>query len=65
MMKQQQLREGRLAEQTEKFSQGAKCLYLAIVNRAVLDVLEKGRNSRAAERWLRSRDFDRLEALFD
>lgn len=52
------------AEQTAKFAQGVTRLYLAIVNRAVLDVLEKGKNSRAAERWLLSRDFDRLEELF-
>jgi hypothetical protein len=40
-------------------------LYLAIVNRAVLDVLENGENSAAAERWLLGRDFDRLQELFD
>ena len=52
------------AERTAKFAQGVTRLYLAIVNRAVLDVLENGKNSRAAERWLLSRDFDRLEELF-
>ena len=45
--------------------QGVGRLYLAIVNRAILDVLENGENSRAAERWLLSRDFDRLQELFD
>ena len=55
---------GRFAEQGAKFPQGVRRLYLAIVNRAILDVLENGKNSRAAERWLLSRDFDRLEALF-
>lgn len=57
-------KDGSIAEQTAKFPQGVTRLYLAIVNRAILDVLEKGENSRAAERWLLSRDFDRLEALF-
>ena len=53
------------ADQTEKFHpQGLQRLYLAIVNRAILDVLEKGENSAAAERWLLSRDFDRLQELF-
>ena len=49
------------ADQTEKFHpQGVQRLYLAIVNRAILDVLENGENSAAAERWLLSSDFDRL-----
>jgi hypothetical protein len=56
--------DGSIAEQTAKFPQGVTRLYLAIVNRAILDVLENGKNSRAAERWLLSRDFDRLAELF-
>ena len=40
-------------------------LYLAIVNRAILDVLENGKESREAERWLLSRDFESLQAPFD
>ena len=49
------------ADQTEKsHPQGVQRLYLAIVNRAILDVLENGENSAAAERWLLSSDFDRL-----
>lgn len=39
-------------------------LYLAIVSRAILDVLERDENSAAAEEWLLSRDFDRLQELF-
>jgi len=35
-------------------------LYLAIVNRAILDVLENGQESREAKRWLLSRGFDSL-----
>ena len=57
-------KDGPIAEQTAKFPQGVTRLYLAIVNRAILDVLENGKDSRAAERWLLSRDFDRLEELF-
>ena len=57
-------KDGSIAQQTAKFPQGVKRLYLAIVNRAILDVLENGKNSRAAERWLLSRDFDRLAELF-
>ena len=40
-------------------------LYLAIVNRAILDVLENGQKSREAKRWLLSRDFDSLQAAVD
>ena len=39
-------------------------LYVAIVNQAILDVLERAENSPAAEKWLLSRDFDRLQELF-
>jgi hypothetical protein len=35
-------------------------LSIAIINRAVLDLLENGRHSSAAERWLLSREFDRI-----
>jgi hypothetical protein len=37
-------------------------LYIAIVNRAILDVLENGQESREAKRWLLSRGFDSLQA---
>jgi hypothetical protein len=57
-------KDGSIGESTAKFQQGRARLYLAIVNRAILDVLENGKNSQAAERWLLSRDFDRLEELF-
>jgi len=54
-----------LAHQTEKFHpQAVGRLYLAIVNRAILDVLENGKNSPAAERWLLSKDFEKLQKLF-
>jgi hypothetical protein len=54
-----------LAPHTEEFHlQGVQRLYLAIVNRAILDVLENDKNSAAAELWLLSRDFDQLQGLF-
>lgn len=56
---------GAIGDRTGKFPPGVGRLYLAIVNRAILDVLENGKNSAAAERWLLSRDFDRLQELFD
>ena len=58
-------RGGRISDPTERFRpQGVRRLYLAIVNRAILDLLENGKNSPAAKRWLLSRDFDRLQELF-
>ena len=56
-------RTGPIGDQTEKFHlRAVRRLYLAIVNRAVLDVLENGQESREAERWLLSRNFDSLQA---
>ena len=57
---------GRIGNQTEKPHRHAiRRLCLAIVNRAILDVLENGKESREAERWLLSRDFESLRAAFD
>jgi hypothetical protein len=59
-------RTGSIGDQTEKFHlHAARRLYLAIVNRAILDVLENGHESREAKRWLLSRDFDSLQAAVD
>ena len=59
-------RTGPIGDQTEKFYPHAvRRLYLAIVNRAILDVLENGQVSREAKRWLLSRDFDSLQAAVD
>ena len=59
-------RTGPIGDQTEKFhAHGVRRLCLAIVNRAILDVLENGKESREAERWLLSRDFQSLQAGFD
>ena len=50
-------RTGPVGAQTEKFHLHAvRRLYLAVVNRAILDVLENGQESREAKRWLLSRD---------
>ena len=55
-----------IGHQTEKFHPHAvRRLYLAIVNRAILDVLENGQESREAKRWLLSRGFDSLQAAVD
>jgi len=45
-------------------SQAAERLYLAVVNQAIFDVLENGKDAKEAEQWLLSTDFDRLEELF-
>src|SRR5216683_1195162 len=59
-------RTGPIGAQTEKFHLHAvRRLYLAVVNRAILDVLENGQESREAKRWLLSRDFDSLQAAVD
>jgi len=42
----------------------AELLFVAVVNQAVLDVLEHGDESEDAERWLLSKDFDALQSLF-
>jgi len=59
-------RTGPIGGQTKKSHRHAiRRLCLAIVNRAILDVLENGKESREAERWLQSRDFESLQAAFD
>jgi hypothetical protein len=59
-------RTGPIRDQTEKFHPHAvRRLYLAIVNRAILDVLENGLESREAKQWLLSRGFDSLHAAVD
>jgi len=39
-------------------------LFLAVVNQAISDVLENGKEAKEAERWLLSKDFDTLHRLF-
>lgn len=42
---------------------GIQRLSIAIINHAVLDLLENGKHSLAAERWLLSREFDQIHNL--
>ena len=42
----------------------AERLFVAVVNQAILDVLEHGEEAKDAERWLLSKDFDALQGLF-
>ena len=44
--------------------QAAQRLFLAVVNQAISDVLENGKEAKEAERWLLSKDFDTLHKLF-
>jgi len=42
----------------------AERLFVAVVNQAILDLLEDGEDAEDAERWLLSKDFDVLQNLF-
>jgi len=42
----------------------AERLFLAVVNQAILDVLEHGEDAKDAESWLLSKDFDALQSPF-
>lgn len=44
--------------------QATERLFLAVVNQAISDVLENGKEAKQAERWLLSEDFDALDRLF-
>jgi hypothetical protein len=58
-------RSDNIGDPAERFRPRAlRRLYLAIVNRAFLDLLENGKNSPAAKQWLLSRDFEGLQELF-
>ena len=50
-------------QSSEFQSKAAERLLVAIVNQAILDVLEHGEEAEDAERWLLSRDFDALQSL--
>jgi hypothetical protein len=54
-----------MQRQSEKFhSQATERLFVAIVNRAILDLLDNGEEAEEAEQWLLSKDFDTLENVF-
>jgi len=44
--------------------QATERLFLAVVNQAISDLLENGKEAKEAERWLLSKDFDTLHRLF-
>ena len=44
-------------------ARAAERLFVAVVNQAILDVLEHGEEAEDAKRWLLSRDFDALQNL--
>ena len=48
----------------EFYPQTAERLFMAVVNRAILDVLDNGEEAEEAKQWLLSKDFDTLEKLF-
>jgi len=45
-------------------ARAAARLFVAVVNQAILDVLEHGEEAEDAERWLLSKDFDALQSVF-
>jgi len=49
---------------TEEFHpEAARRLFLAVVNQAIFDVLEKNEEAKAAEQWLLSEEFDNYAEL--
>jgi len=54
-----------MQEQSSEFqARAAERLFVAVMNQAILDVLERGKEAEEAERWLLSKDFDALQNLF-
>ena len=51
-------------QSSEFQARAAERLFLAVVNQAILDVLEHGDEAEDAERWLLSKNFDVLQSLF-
>jgi hypothetical protein len=45
-------------------ARAADRLFVAVVNQAILDVLEHGEEAEDAERWLLSKDLDVLQILY-
>ncbi len=50
-------------ESEEFHPQAARRLFLAVVNQAISDVLEKNEEAKAAEQWLLSEEFDNFTEL--
>ena len=54
-----------MREQSSEFqTRAAERLFAALVNQAILDMLEHGEEAEEAKRWLLSKDFDALQDLF-
>jgi len=53
-------------QSSDSQARAAEHLFVAVVNQAILDVLEHGEDAKDAERWLliMSKDFDALQSLF-
>jgi hypothetical protein len=50
--------------QTDEFHpQAARRLFLAVVNRAIFDLLENREEAKAAQQWLLSEEFDNFAEL--
>jgi len=53
-----------MAYQSKEFyPDGARRLFLAVVNQAISDVLENNEEAKGAEQWLLSKEFDNFAAL--
>ena len=50
-------------QSSEFQTRAAERLFVAVVNQAILDVLEHGEEAEDAKRWLLSKDFDALQNL--
>lgn len=50
-------------QSSDSKARAAERLFVAVVNQAILDVLEKGQDAEDAERWLLSGDFEALQSL--
>ena len=50
-------------ESEEFHPQAARCLFLAVVNQAIFDVLENKKEAKAAEQWLLSQEFNNFAEL--
>jgi hypothetical protein len=51
-------------QSSDSQARAAERLFVAVVNQAILDVLEHGEAAEDAESWLLSKDFDALQSLF-
>jgi len=51
-------------QSSEFQARAAERLFVAVVNQAILDVLDLGEEAEDAKRWLLSKDFEALQRLF-